>query len=165
MTGVGALVQALAPHAVEQAAVPGLAAMDPDGEVIAALNRAPLPAGPPARYYAISSCFDASMPGSAAGLTAYAKKAILARISGRLSHGLASDLVVHNGSTHALHPGLVYSERHHFAANPSVYHVNFFFQPEVIRIRSTTSGAASRRRSACNSVGASPSAFPFFSTS
>jgi hypothetical protein len=128
---VGALVQALATHAVEQAAVPGLAAMDPDGEVIAALDRAPLPPGPPARYYAISSCFDASMPGSAAGLTAYAKNMILARISGRLSHGLASDLVVHNGSTHALHPGLVYSERHHFEANPSVYHVNFFFQPEV----------------------------------
>ncbi|HEY0133470.1 MAG TPA: N-acetylmuramoyl-L-alanine amidase, partial [Nannocystis sp.] len=131
VTAVGALVQALASGLLQDGTVPGLSAMDPEGEVVQALNARTLPAGPGPRYFAITSCFDASKPG-AAGLTAHAKRVLAGRVTGKLYRGAASDLVVHNASTHTLHPSRSYSDRHHFEANGSVYHVNFFLQPEVV---------------------------------
>ncbi len=131
VSAVGALVQAIATCGITEGAVPGLAAMDPDGALVRDLNRGALPEGPGPRYYAISSCFDTSLPGGVAGLTAYAQRMLAGRVTARLYRGAASDLVVNNTSTQTLHPARRYSAQHHFEANASVYHVNFFLQPAV----------------------------------
>ncbi|MEZ4382955.1 MAG: CHAT domain-containing protein [Nannocystaceae bacterium] len=138
INSVGAFVTALADAAIKRRILPGLAAMDPSGDVVKTLNATPLPAraGPAPTYYRITSHFsaDADIPAALRGGLAGAAKAYLAdRITTRLYRGIHSDLVVHNPSTDTLHPDLRYSGDLHFDANAAVYHVNFFFQEPVHR--------------------------------
>jgi hypothetical protein len=138
INSIGAFVKALADTAIKDRIIPGLAAMDPTGEVVKTLNTTPLPerAGPAPTYYRITSFFSASadIPAALRGGLADAAKAFLAdRITTRLYRGIHSDLVVNNPSTDTLHPDLRYSGNLHFDANGAVYHVNFFFQEPVHR--------------------------------
>ena len=57
----GTLVKALATDAVTDKGVPGLAAMEPDGEFVHTINRAQpgQPLAVDARYYAVMSNFEA----------------------------------------------------------------------------------------------------------
>ncbi|MCA9662548.1 MAG: CHAT domain-containing protein, partial [Myxococcales bacterium] len=138
INSLGAFVKALADTAIKRRLFPGLAAMDPTGDVVKTLNATPLPerAGPAPTYYRITSFFSANadIPEALRGGLASAAKAFLAdRITTRLYKGSHSDLVVNNQSTDTLHPDLRYSGDLHFNANAAVYHVNFFFQEPVHR--------------------------------
>ncbi len=138
VNGIGAFVKALAGRGITDGMVPGLAAMNPSGEVVRVLNASPLPErdGEAPLYYRITSQFsaEADLIGSLrGGLVDGAKAFIADRITGKLYKGIASDLVVHNPSTDTLHPDLRYSGNLHFGANPAVYHVNFFLQEPVHR--------------------------------
>ncbi|HFE47592.1 MAG TPA: CHAT domain-containing protein [Nannocystis exedens] len=136
VSGIGALVKALVTCGLDNAMIPGLAAMDPGGEVVRVLNRTALPAReePAPLYYQITSCFSADTDATAllrGGLADGAKALVADRIINQLYGGVESDLVVHNPSTATLHPDFRYSGHLHFDANPAVYHVNFFVQEPV----------------------------------
>ncbi len=136
VNSIGALVKAFVSRGIGDVMIPGLAAMDPGGDVVRVLNNTALPArqGPAPRYYRITSSFSAESDIIASlrgGLAAGAKALLADRVVTRLYRGVASDLVVHNASTRTLHPDLCYSGQLHFDDNPAVFHVNFFVQEPV----------------------------------
>jgi hypothetical protein len=132
--GLGALVKYLATHVVNDRAIPGLAAMEPDGEFVIVLNR--LQPGQPAaadcRYYAITGEFE---PRGSSGLGFPAKLGL------RLADGFmdrlmseANDLVVHTASMAAvdLGEGDFVKERFAFHPDRGVYHTVYFHEVETV---------------------------------
>jgi hypothetical protein len=121
--GVGTLVKYLAAYAVDGGGVPGLAAMEPDGDFIVDLNRhqpGQPDAGQP--WFVISSDFHASEE---------AKLKVIERIVDDLLDD-ANDLVVDKKSMAAIDaPGAYVTRTLDFGTNSSVYHTNYFWQAEV----------------------------------
>jgi hypothetical protein len=121
--GVGTLVKYLAAYAVDGNGVPGLAAMEPDGDFIVDLNRPGQPdAGQP--WFVISSDFHAAADGS--------KLHIIEGIVDDLLDE-ANDLVVDTRSMAAIDTPLGGHVRRtlDFGTNSLVYHTNYFQQAEV----------------------------------
>jgi hypothetical protein len=122
--GVGALVKYLAAYAADDGGVPGLAAMEPDGDFIVDLNRhqpdQPEPGQP---WFVISSDFRASAEQT--------KFKLIEGIADNLLDG-ANDLVVDKKSMAAVDaPGAYVRRALDFGTNSSVYHTNYFWQAEV----------------------------------
>jgi len=121
--GVGTLVKYLAAYAVDGNGVPGLAAMEPDGDFIVDLNRPGQPdAGQP--WFVISSDFHAAADGS--------KLQIVEGIVDDLLDE-ANDLVVDTRSMGAIDTPLSghVAGTLDFGTNSLVYHTNYFQQAGV----------------------------------
>jgi hypothetical protein len=122
--GVGALVKYLASYAADDDGVPGLAAMESDGDFIVDLNRhqpgQPEPGQP---WLVISSDFRASAE--------QAKFKAIEGIADNLLDG-TNDLVVETKSMAAVDaPGAYATRILDFGANSSVYHTNYFWPAGV----------------------------------
>jgi hypothetical protein len=122
--GVGTLVKYLAAYAVDADGVPGLSAMEPDGDFIVDLNRhQPHQPEPGQPWFVISSDFRAS--------TEHAKLKVIESIADELLDG-ANDLVVETKPMAAIDaPGAYVRRALDFGTNSSVYHTNYFWQAEV----------------------------------
>ena len=119
--GVGALVKYLAAYAVDGDGVPGLAAMEPDGEFIADLNK-PGQSGADQRWFVISSDFHAAAGGSK-----------LQIVEGLVDDLLdeANDLVVDTRSMADTPVGTQVMGVVEFGTNSTVHHINYFQQAQV----------------------------------
>ena len=131
LRGVGDLVKVLATSAVDDAAVPGLSAMDPDGDFLRQLNQH-MPANgglDPSCCLAVRSNFEPE----AADAIQTAPSTWL-RMADRASDsllGTTNDLVVHTDSMVALGPTQKIPHRHEFGSNARVHHCNYFLQPDT----------------------------------
>ena len=123
--GVGALVKYLAAYTVDGNGVPGLAAMEPDGDFIVDLNR-DQPGQPDGGqpWFVISSDFHADADGSKLQIVEGIVDDILDE---------ANDLVVDTRSMAAIDtpPGGHVRRTLDFGTNSSVFHNNYFQQAEV----------------------------------
>jgi hypothetical protein len=127
---VGTLAKYLAAYAVDVHGVPGLAAMEPDGDFIADLNRRQ-PGQPDGRqpWFVISSDFRAT-----------ASQMNLKMVEGIVDNMLdaANDLVVDTKSMAAIDaPGTHVAGTLDFGTNSSVYHTNYFWKAEVAQAMRT----------------------------
>lgn len=135
--GVGTLVKVLATYAVTEKGVPGLAAMEPDGEFVRVINqRQPgQPTAAEAQYYAIMSNFEASAA-MAQGATPELPPKLLMRIADWGADEIyrePNDLVVHVRSMTHIDPseGVFVKDRLDYGTNPSVYHTNYFTREDT----------------------------------
>lgn len=129
--GVGVLVKALVEEAVIRQGVPGLAAMDPDGEFVTRINRTQPGQPDPLQstYFVVSSNFEATGPGGPpAELPAQLVKMLADGLVDRLMHQAPNDLVVDDASMAAIDPavGGFVDGTLDFGTNGSVYHTNYF---------------------------------------
>ena len=103
--GVGAFAKYLATEAVTKGGIPGLAAMEPDGKFIEALNQtqAGQAAAAESQFYAILSQFD---PKSAATAKEIPRQLLLALTNGLIDRLMkeANDLVVNTASMTMIDP-------------------------------------------------------------
>ena len=134
--GVGAFVKYLVAYAVDGDVVPGLAAMEPDGDFVRRINETqpgqPLPGTP---WFVVSSDFQPQLIGDDDQLPA-----LPARLVALLADGLVdqlfnapNDLVVDTASMSAIDlmtAGFV-QDSLAFDVNGRVYHLAYFIQPEV----------------------------------
>jgi bacillolysin len=141
VSGLGAFVKYLASIIVDDAEVPGLAAMRPNGPFLRALNKSgpdqPLPES--CRYLAVTSSFDAQR--AFRNIPQNERPTGLAgSFLGRLADGLvdqligeANDLVVNTGSMKQIDPesGDYIDAALDFARSPTVYHTVYFAQGGV----------------------------------
>ncbi len=136
LDGVGTLVKTIVARSLVSADIPGLAAMQPNGPFIQALN-ANTPGGPVAdtsNYYAVTSNFSADLRAP--------DKEIGEKLLTLLKDGLVdqlmqadNDMVVDLLSMTKIDPGAgdFFDERLDFGENGAVYHTNYFHQPETGR--------------------------------
>lgn len=136
--GVGAFVKYLASAAVTDGGIPGLAAMEPDGAFIRAINRTqpgqPVTGTP---WYVVSSDFEASL------MAQHERSELPRELVAKLADGLvdklmgaANDLVVDTASMVAVDlpsGGGFIKESLDFGVNGVVHHLNYFVQPKVCR--------------------------------
>jgi hypothetical protein len=133
--GIGSFAKYLAIEAVSRGGIPGLAAMEPDGEFVTKLNQTQpgQPTPEEIAYFAITSDFQSTLSGQTANrLPARLLQAVADRMVDRLM-GSSNDLVVDTASMTAIDlatPGFV-REVCEFGSNPRVYHTVYFVQPEV----------------------------------
>lgn len=92
---LGRFVQLLSQVAISERKLPGLAAMEPGGEVVKALNKATTP-NPAMAYHAITSSFEPK-GGPAHGMSADVTRFLIDRVSDRLMKE-PNDLVVNTAS-------------------------------------------------------------------
>lgn len=135
LQSVGALAKVLAEEAITEGAVPGLAAMQPEGAFIRELNQTQ-PGQPTAvhsRYYAITSEFQAKL--ALASLKELPRQLLLALADGAMDRLMAeaNDLVVDTESMTKVDPGTgtFIKDTLAFGTNGTVYHTNYFLQPQV----------------------------------
>lgn len=156
---VGSLVTYMAQDGVADNSVPGIAAMEPDGSFVTALNRIPEELRRPAAraYYAIGSDFEPTTNDDASKL---GKRLVLKVADGLVDRlmGKANDLVVNNDSMFAIDPapGSRLLEQRAVQSNGRIYHTVYFHQamvadlcsrwlePEVASTPGNTRSAASR---------------------
>lgn len=136
--GVGLLVKVLASEAIDQGVLPGLAAMQPSGDFIKALNATQpgQPAPADIAYYAITADFSAKFarqPGTNTGLPTRLLFLAADRVVDR-HMGEANDLVVNVGAMTAIdpHAGTFIKDTLAFENSAVVYHTNYFQQPAVV---------------------------------
>ena len=127
----------LATEVVTEGAVPGLAAMQPDGPFLRTLNE--VQPGQPERdwtsYCAITSNFHAELTGDHEPHELPAR--LLAALGDRVTDALfrdESDLVVNTESMTAIDvdAGRFVKDQLDLGKNPYVYHTNYFTRPEVV---------------------------------
>jgi hypothetical protein len=134
--GLGAFVKYTATRAVDDGAVPGLAAMEPDGPFITRLNQTQpgQPTIEKSDYRAITSEFRPRLAGD------HQPKELPQRFLQWLAGGFigqlmreANDLVVNTTAMTAIDPhlGRFIKDSLDFGPNPQVYHTNYFTRPEV----------------------------------
>jgi CHAT domain len=130
--GVGALVKALASGAITDNVVPGLAAMEPDGEFVLRINEAQpgQPAPADAQYFAVTSDFEAGKALATRGTPELPPK-LLMRIADWGAdelYGEPNDLVVHVRSMTAIDEALgnFVKSTLDYGTNGLVYHTNYF---------------------------------------
>ena len=170
---LGALLKYAATHALTDGGVPGLAAMQPDGKFITKLNQTQ-PGQPTIQqsyYLAVTSQFKAKLTGDhqPSELPKRLLQMIETGLVGRLM-GEANDLVVNTAAMSAIDPGAgkFIKDSLDFAANPQIYHTNYFAQPKVAdaltrwlglieptAIVATAAAKPAKRRGATRGVGAS----------
>ena len=151
---LGALVKVIVTHALEDDAVPGLAAMVPGGRFVTDLNQMQpgQPGAAESLYYAVSSDFDVQGILGGGGPPEFP-----ARLGRWAADALAdaamrepNDLVVNTRSMTMIDPdfGTFIKDHLHFDRNPHVYHTNYFTREEVVRAlrRWFSDGAAGARR-------------------
>lgn len=128
--GLGAFVKYLASEVVDENAVPGLAAMNPEGAFVAALNQVQV-AGVVAQQtiYTIASNFEATN-----NPDPFLKKIGVVLLDEGLLDPLfqgENDLVVDTNSSGILAPGFAVAGSKLYAPGESVYHLNYFVQAET----------------------------------
>lgn len=137
ISGLGAFVKYLAEVIVTEAIVPGLAAQEPNGEFVRALNETgpdqPLPDD--CRYLAVTANFDPK-----AALVGTKPTGLAASFLGKLANGVvdqlmqeSNDLVVNTGSMKKIDPeaGDFIDASLDFGDSPVVYHTVYFAQAGV----------------------------------
>ena len=136
---LGSFVKYCAIAAITDRLVPGLAAMEPDGEFVKDINL--LQQGQPAiadtSYCVITSDFIPSLTGEQQPREF--PKRFLALLAGGFVKQLMkepNDLVVNIRSMGAIDTktGNYIKEKYDFGINPQVYHTNYFTRPEVTRV-------------------------------
>lgn len=136
--GLGALVKYLATAVVGERRVPGLAAMEPDGDFIRALNLTQAGQIEPAaaNYFAITSNFKARLAGGETEPQELPVRLIFKLIDGfadRLMQG-SNDLVVDLASMTAIDAavGGFVKDVFDYGENSLVYHTNYCVRPETV---------------------------------
>ena len=139
ISGVAILVQALTSAALGEGRVPGLAAMEPDGEFIAALND---PANEPVGgketlHLAVTSNFEPSrlsdLDHGLTGLSTHFARVVADGLVDTLFQGADNDLVVDTASTLTLHPALgEFADTLCLRDNPRVHHLNYFLEGQTV---------------------------------
>ena len=137
VSGLGAFVKYLAEVIVTEAVVPGLAAQEPNGQFVRALNETgpnqPLPDD--CRYLAVTSNFDPR-----AAIAGTEPTGLAASFLGKLANGVIdqlmrepNDLVVNTGSMKQIDPeaGDFIDASLDFGDSPVVYHTVYFAQAGV----------------------------------
>lgn len=126
---LGGFVRALPQIAIKENKVPGLAAMEPDSQLVNRLAQAPFPVHD---AYAIISDFE-PRPIRLRGLTGGLAKHLADRFTDRLMRK-ANDLVVHSASMTDLGSnGSIASDRvHTYAPEEAVYHTIYFHTPPTL---------------------------------
>ncbi len=138
MQGLGAFVKYLASSAVTDRIVPGLAAMEPDGEFIRRINEEQpnQPTLAQSYYCAITSEFQPTIFSGG-----HEPKELPIRFVQWLADVLitqmmkeTNDLVVNTASMTHVDPqvGKYIKDSLDFGPNPQVYHTNYFLRPEVV---------------------------------
>ena len=130
---LGKFAQAIADAAIEDKAVPGLAAMRPGGDAVNALNGSQNPGSDGTAYFAISANFEPRF-NVGAGIAKETAELLIDRVADRLFKSEANDLVVDTVAMTAL--GTLSSrlaDEHvfPFGETDRVYHITYFAQPEV----------------------------------
>ena len=134
---IGYFVRYCAEEAITNKALPGLSAMEPDGDFISKINdfQTDQLAIVDTNYCVITSEFQPSLIGN------HEPKELPKRFLQLFSGGFmgqlmkeANDLVVNTKSMDAIDiaTGNYVKDRVDFGKNPQVYHTNFFTRPEVI---------------------------------
>lgn len=132
-TLLGRFVQAVGDAAINDQAVPGLAAMRPGGEAVKALNGAISPGLADATYLAISADFEPRLNLVYGTLVKEGVEIVLDRIADRLFKNAPNDLVVDTiqmtnfGALAARLGDRIFS----FGQTDTVYHTMYFAQPQV----------------------------------
>lgn len=134
---LGAFVKYLTTHAVTENAIPGLAAMEPDGPFVIEINK-PQPDQPiaeHAQYFAIQSDFNPKLALDRDGMRGLPKKLLLMLADGfvdDLMNG-SNDLVVNVDSMIAIDrsSGAFVKDAVEFKDTPEIYHTVYFTRPEV----------------------------------
>ena len=136
--GLGAFLKYCATTTVTERGVPGLAAMEPDGDFINNLNKeqANQPSIANSFYCAITSEFEPRLMGGDHEPKELAPRLVL-WITDVFATKLmkeANDLVVDTASMTRVDPqlGKYIKDSLDFGKNPQVYHTNYFVRPEVI---------------------------------
>ncbi|MFY9554325.1 MAG: CHAT domain-containing protein [Blastocatellia bacterium] len=136
--GLGAFVKYLATRAVTDGDIPGLAAMEPDGDFITKINEAQVgqPTIEKSYYCAITSEFEAQLFNGDHEPKELPRR-LVQWIADSFTDKLmreSNDLVVNTASMTAIDPqvGNFIKDRLDFGKNPQVYHTNYFFQPRVV---------------------------------
>jgi len=134
---IGSLVTYIAQDGVANNSVPGVAAMEPAGEFVTALNALPSNrVDPGARaYYAIGSNFE---PGDNEDAFKLGKTLVLKVADGFVDKlmGRDNDLVVNNDSMFVIDPvaSARLVEKRSVNANGRIYHTVYFHQPMVANV-------------------------------
>lgn len=136
--GLGAFVKYLASYAAgDQAGVPGLAAMNPNGAFIRELNETQLGQPTPAntQWYVITSDFEPTLALGPGGVKQLPRELLLMLADGVMDKliGASNDLVVNTESMSAIDPaaGSFVTDGYHFGRNGLAYHTGYFSRPEV----------------------------------
>ncbi|MFN0095973.1 MAG: CHAT domain-containing protein [Dehalococcoidia bacterium] len=131
MTGVAALVKSVVAKALTEEEIPGLAAMEPSGKFITALNQSqagqPAPGTP---YLAVTSNFEADLAQPGVELPAKLLGLLKDQVVDQLL-GADNDLVVDVRSMTAIDPGAgstFFQRTMAYGTNGVVYHTNYFAQ-------------------------------------
>ena len=133
---IGSLVKYMAQDAVEDNAVPGLAAMEPAGRFVEAINKLPVSRIRPGAtsYYAMGSNFEPDRSTYAGEL---GKRLAIKVADGFIDKlmGEANDLVVDTDSMFIIDPvpSAQLMEKLPFGENGEIYHTVYFNQPQVAR--------------------------------
>jgi hypothetical protein len=134
-SSVGSFAKHLVVSAISAAEIPGLAAMEPDGPFVTALNRPQdgQPRPGEISYYAVTSSFDASLAGDGAGLPERVRLALADWAADQLM-GVENDLVVDTAAMTRVDPkpGGYMKAVAAMGANPRVHHTVYFVQPETV---------------------------------
>jgi len=142
VTALGAFAKYLAATAITERRIPGLAAMEPEGEFVKWINQ-PQPSEPTAQsswYAAVTSEFE---PQALLALLDQGRPSELPRelllwlgsgFIGQLFGDVANDLVVNTQSMTDIDPhnGDMFKDTLSFGKNPVVYHTNYFLQPATV---------------------------------
>ncbi|ULA65350.1 MAG: CHAT domain-containing protein [Nitrospira sp.] len=139
MQGVGVLAKYMATEAVTASGVPGLAAMEPDGDFVTKLNQTqpgqPMP--DKTWYFAVTSEFEAHVLDGDHEPRELPRRLVLGLADGfvdQLMKNAPNDLVVDTPSMTKIDPhvGQFIRDTLDFGVTPQVYHLNYFTRPEVI---------------------------------
>ncbi len=131
---IGSMVTYIAQDSVANNSVPGVAAMEPDGAFVTAMNAQPAHRINPGAlaYYALGSNFEPSANSDEVQL---GKRLVFKVADGVVDElmGRANDLVVNNDSMFVIDPvpGSRLVEKRSVNANGRIYHTVYFHQPMV----------------------------------
>ncbi len=163
--GVGAFAKYLATEAVTRGGIPGLAAMEPDGDFVRRLNETqPGQTAPAAsQSYAVVSRFT---PRLALQEGEIPRQLIMALTNGLVDRlmGEANDLVVNTASMTMIDSaaGTFIKDQLDFGVNGVAYHTNYFLQPQTanaltrwLQLQAPPTATPARRRSFLPPGGAS----------
>lgn len=130
---IGLLVKYLASFIVDGGGVPGIASMEPDGEVVKALNAGDKPTTVAAQYLAVTNDFEpgrAEQDGSAALLPVSFREKLINGLVDRLM-GESNDLVVNTKSMTTVGTGDFPGEIFPLGRNGATIHTTYFRDPRV----------------------------------
>lgn len=134
---IGSLVTYLAQDGISNNSVPGVAAMEPDGDFVTALNRTPTHRTLPAvqASYVIASNFEPSGREDNVSLGRTLTLKLADGFVDRLM-GIDNDLVVNNDSMFVIDPIAAnrLRESRQLETNSTIYHTVYFHQPMVADI-------------------------------